>query len=151
MTDRNAVLVGAVFQVALLVTAAGIASLRHPVIGTLALSIVGLFGGAIAGGLTDGSRRIRAYHGFLSGIFGGSVFAAWLWYTLVVNIYRGAFYGIAYAIATIGIPPAVAARYDTVLPITFGAAGLVLYAAEGALAGGLVPSRWVTPPPWYPS
>lgn len=149
--DRNALLVGVVLQVALLATAASVPPLRHPVFGPLALAAVGLFGGAVVGGLVGGSRRARAYHGLLSGVGGGLVFAAWLWYTLVANVYLGAFYGVAYVVATAGIPPELATRYDALVPVALGAFGAVLYAVEGALAAGLVPSGWVAPPPWYPS
>jgi hypothetical protein len=152
--DRNAILVGCVVQVALLVIVGGTGTdffRAVPWLGAVVLSGLSFFGGGMAGSLAGGSRRSRAIHGGLCGSFGGCIFAIWLYYTLVADVYRGAFYGLAYAIATIGIPPAFVVRYDTVLPVAFGVGGVLLYAVEGALAGAVVPPEWIDPPPVYPS
>lgn len=154
MIDRNAVLVGWVVTVALLVTCAGVSTdlvRLAPWLGAAVLVSLGLVGGGVAGGLVGGPRRVRAIHGGLCGSFGGFVFAIWLYYTLVADVYLGAFYGLAYAVATVGIPPEFAAQYNELLPIAFGVGGVFLYTAEGALAGALVPPDWVEPPPAYPS
>ena len=154
MIDRNAVLVGTVLEIALCVTAGGVSTefVRDvPWFGAIALTSFGLFGGGVAGGLVGGSRHTQAIHGGLAGTVGGFVFATWLYYTLVANVYLGAFYGLAYAIATVGIPPAFAAQYNALLPIAFGVGAVSLYAVEGAVAGALAPPEWITPPPFYPS
>lgn len=154
MIDRNAVLVGCVVELALLVSCGGMGTdffRTLPWLGALVLLNLGLAGGAVAGGLVGGSRRSRTIHGGLCGSFGGCVFGIWLWYTLVADAYFGAFYGLAYAIATVGIPPTFAAQYNTVLPIAFAAGSVLVYAAEGALAGAFVPPEWIEPPPFYPS
>lgn len=154
MIDRDAVLVGWVLELALLVTCGGTGTdffETFPWFGALVLASVGLIGGSVAGGLADGSRRSRTVHGGLCGSLGGFVFAVWLYYTLVADLYLGAFYGLAYAVATVGIPPEIAAQYDALLPIAFGVGGVVLYTIEGALAGALVPPEWIEPPPFYPT
>ena len=98
-------------------------------------------------------RRLPAHSGDprWAKTVGGFVFATWLYYTLVADVYLGAFYGLAYAIATVGIPPAFAAQYNALLPIAFGVGAVSLYAVEGTVAGALVPPEWITPPPFYPS
>ena len=154
MIDRNAVLVGVVLEIALLATLGGAGTTFFrtvPRLGALLSASLGFLGGSVAGSLTGGSRRRRAAHGGLCASFGGFVFAIWLAYTLVADVYIGAFYGLAYAIATVGIPPALAARYDAVLPVVFGVGSVVLYTVEGLLAGALVPPDWIEPPPFYPS
>jgi hypothetical protein len=151
--DRNAVLVGVVLQIALLVTCGGTGTAFFralPWFGALLLTSLGFFGG-VAGGLVGGSRRRRAMHGGLCSAIGGFVFATWLYYTLVADVYLGAFHGLAYAIATIGIPPAFAAQYNTLLPVAIGVGAVSCYVLEGALAGALVPPEWIEPPPFYPS
>jgi hypothetical protein len=148
VTDWNAVLVGTVLEIGLLVTGAGVPIFGEIAwLGTIALLSIGLFGGIGAGGLVDGPRRARAYHGLLSGFSGGLVFAGWLWYTMTANVYLGGFYSVASLIATSGIPPDVATQYDSLLPVAFGGAGIVLFALEGAIAGGMVPRGVVSPPP----
>ena len=154
MIDRDAVLVGWVLEVALLVTFGAIDTeffRALPWLGAVLLTSVGLAGGAAAGGLVGGSRRTRAIHGGLCGSLGGCVFAIWLYYTLVADVYLGAFYGVVYVVATIGIPSALAAQYDALVPIAIGVVVVVCYAIEGVLAGWLVPPEWVEAPPWYPS
>lgn len=154
MIDRDAVLVGWVVEIALLVTCGGVGTdlfRALPWLGVVVLTSISIVGGAVAGGLVGGSRRSRMVHGGLCGCFGGCVFAIWLYYTLVANVYFGAFYGVAYTIATVGIPSEFAARFDTFLPIAVGVGGVFLYTIEGALAGALIPPEWVEPPPFYPS
>ena len=154
MIDRNAILVGVVIEIALLATLGGTGTAFFrtvPWFGALLLASLGFLGGSVAGSLAGGSRRRRAIHGGLAASFSGLVFALWLAYTLLADVYLGAFYGLAYAIATVGIPPAFAARYNAVLPVAFGVGSVVLYTVEGFLAGALVPPDWIEPPPFYPS
>jgi hypothetical protein len=151
MTDWNAVLVGTVYEIAAIGASSTITLLAdRAYLGAVVLLSLGLFGGVTAGGLIDGSWWSGAYHGAIAGGIGGVAFALLLWYAMVTPNALGAFYGLTYVIATIGIPPDFAARYNAVLPPAFGILGIILFAIEGAVAGAAVPRELITPPPFYP-
>ena len=150
-TDWNAVLVGSVYEITAIAASTTISLFADQAwLGAVFLLSLGLFGGFTTGGLIEGSRRSSAYHGFVAASIGGVVFGVLLWYAMVTPNAAGAFYGLTYVIATIGIPPDFAARYDAVLGPAFGLLGILLFAIEGACAGAVVPHRWVNPPPFYP-
>jgi hypothetical protein len=141
-SDPRAVGIGGGVVVFAIVVSGIVPDLRGAAwVGALALVSTGLLGGFVAGAVAGGSRRTRVIHGLASGVVGGVAFGAVLWYTMTTpGAPEGVFYGISYIVATSGVlSPAMAARYDAVIPIALAGVGLVAFALGGAIGGGLVP------------
>ncbi|WP_227357005.1 hypothetical protein [Haladaptatus salinisoli] len=113
----------------------------------LALLMTGLAGGYTAGWFAGGDWRDGLLHGLLASAVGGGVFAVVLRHTMTTpGSEVGAFWGLNYLIATSGIPSELAATYDAQLAVVLPALAGLLFALEGALAGGAAGTVGVEPP-----
>ena len=107
---------------------------RWPVFAVV--SCAGLLGGHVAGRLADGPWRRRVGHGLLAGAIGGVAFAVAVWWSLQPDAPSGALWPVNYAVATVGLPTDLAARFDAAIGVVVASLGFALFVAEGALAAG---------------
>jgi hypothetical protein len=113
----------------------------------LALLMAGLAGGYTAGWFAGGDWRSGLLHGFLAGGIGGGALALVLRHTMTTpGSEVGALWGLNYLIATSGIPSELAAAYDAQIAVVLPALLGLLFALEGALAGGAAGIVSVEPP-----
>lgn len=138
--DWNAVLAGAATDAAIAVLAAAVplpAEVRWPAFAVLAGA--GLLGGYVAGRRAAGPWRVRLRHGLLAGLVGGAAMAAATWWSFRPGSPSGALWALNYLVATSGLPPELAARYDVAIGVAVAVAFGGLYVAEGAVAGVTAP------------
>ena len=144
MNDWKAIAVGGGVEIVYLTALAGLGPVaREAVWGSvLLLGVTGFIGGGVAGTLTAGTWRESARHGLLAGAVGGGYFAGLFWYLMMVlDAPVGAFWSLAYIIATNPLPAAFGATYGTLVVLTLAALGGLVIAAEGYLAGGATGQR----------
>lgn len=144
MYDWRAIAVGGGIEIVYLTALAGLGTLaREAVWGSvLLLGATGFVGGGVAGALSSGSWRDSARHGLLAGSVGGGYFAALFWYLMMsLDTPMGAFWSLAYIIATHPLPGAFGTTYGALVVLTLAALGALVIAVEGYVAGGATGGR----------
>ncbi|GAA5050258.1 hypothetical protein GCM10025751_24090 [Haladaptatus pallidirubidus] len=143
--DWKSIALGAIVQAAIAI-AASIAPITAASrwASAILLLCTGLIGGFIVGKQLEETRRVRAQHGAISGVLGGTVFAIMLRDALIGSGGAdGAYWGIAYLIAIV-TPPSIAAQYNSILPIFLPIVGGLLFVGEAAITAASVGNE--TPP-----